>query len=191
MAYVVGLFQADGANQVSRRRLTIKLKASDSAHLSAVASAMRAPRPLVPSLLGGVEFAVYSRRLSAGLASWGVVSPKTHTASTDPRLLFDVDYWRGVMDGDGTLCDTADGRRILALVGSRPVCDQFLAFCRAYGTGRRVNVHANRSIWTAKVSGSEAVTMARLLYGQPGLALPRKAAIAARWLAETRKQVSA
>jgi hypothetical protein len=112
------------------------------------------------------------------------VSPKTYTASTDRRLLLDVDYWRGVMDGDGTLCDTADGRRILALVGSRPICDEFLTFCRAHGVGRRVAVHANRSIWTAKVSGAEATLMARLLYGQPGLALARKAAVAARWVSQ-------
>jgi hypothetical protein len=183
VAYVVGLFQADGSNQVERGTVCITLKASDGPHLEALAREMGAVRPLIPNRAGGLTFSVQNRRLSQGLADWGVVSPKTFTASTDTRLLADADYWRGVVDGDGTVCEAADGRRILSLVGTEAMCAQFLEFCRVHSCGLRASVHRNRSIWTAKVSGDEASVMASVLYDRPGLALPRKAAVARRWRA--------
>jgi hypothetical protein len=181
MAYVVGLMQADGSNQVDRGAVMITLKKSDAGHLSTLAAEMGASRPLRRDHSGGVKLEMNSRRLSAGLARWGVVSPKTFTASTHADLLLDRDYWRGVVDGDGTLCNASDGRRILALVGTADLCCQFLAFLRTHGLGSRTTVHPNRSIWTAKVSGTEAERAARVLYADAALALPRKAATASGW----------
>lgn len=184
VAYVIGLWQADGSNQVRRGAICITLRASDAGHLTAVAEEMGASRPLAADANGGRRLYICNQKLSEGLARWGIVSPKTFTASTDPRLQMNPDYWRGVVDGDGTLCVTADGRRILALVGSEQICHQFLWFCRAHGCGKRANVHPNRSIWTAKVSDSQALRMALVMYDRPGLALPRKAATAYQWRAD-------
>lgn len=180
-AYVVGLMQADGSNQRDRGSVRITLKRSDSALLAAISDRMAGGRPLRFDGYGNPTLAVQNRPLSDGLAAWGVVSPKTHTASTHPALLLDRDYWRGVVDGDGTLCDTAEHRKILALVGTRAICEQFLAFCRHHGAGLRCNVHPNRSICTVKVSGADAVRVANALYLGAGLALDRKRATAARW----------
>lgn len=182
VAYVVGLMQADGSNQTGRGTVCVTLKASDEALLVAVASAMGAARPLTTDQYGARRLLVQSRALSDGLARWGVVSPKTHTARTHSDLLANRDYWRGVIDGDGSLCVGADGRRFLTLVGSRPMCEEFLAFARSHGAGLRVSVRPHKSIWSIHLSArGEPERVARALYAGAGLALSRKREVARSW----------
>lgn len=181
-AYVVGLMQADGSNQTDRGTVCVTLKASDEALLVAVASAMGATRPLTTDQYGARRFLVQNRALSDGLARWGVVSPKTHTATTHPHLLGNRDYWRGVIDGDGSLCVAADGRRFLTLVGSRFMCAEFLTFARSHGAGSRVSVRPHSGIWSVHLSArGDPETVARVLYAGAGLALARKLEVARSW----------
>jgi hypothetical protein len=180
-SYIIGLLQADGSNDTIRNRIRITLKASDGVLLEDVAKEMGAPRPLFSDKYGNPCLDINSRGLSAGLASWGVVSPKSHTASTHLSLLDNRDYWRGVVDGDGTLCVAADGRRILSLVGSRFICAEFLAFCQARGAGMRRTARPHKSIWSVHLSGSDAEWIATALYSEAGLALQRKRATADTW----------
>lgn len=181
VAYVIGLLQADGSNQRGRGIVCITLKASDAPLLSAVSERMAGGRPLRPDRYGNPKLMVQHRPLSDGLARWGVVSPKTHTASTHPALLMDRDYWRGVIDGDGSLCVGADGRRFLTLVGAEAICGQFLAFARAHGAGLRVSVRPHKRIYSVHLSGPQAVAIAQVLYQDAGLALDRKRAVADSW----------
>src|SRR5260370_42181273 len=111
------------------------------------------------------------------LQRWGIQSPKSHTASTHPALLLDKDYWRGIIDGDGTLCVSSSGQKILALVGSQPICNEFLAFCRHHACGLGVTVRPHKHIFSVRLSGKEAVTVASILYEGADLALDRKRAI--------------
>lgn len=181
MAYIVGLLQADGSNQVGRGVVRITLKLSDQAILHNIANEMGASRPLIMDVYGNPGLFIQNRALSDGLARWGVISPKTHTASTHPMLRGNRHYWRGVIDGDGTLCTTAGRRHILALVGSKAVCSEFLAFCQARGTGRRVNVIAHKSIYSVHLSGKDARIIANVLYKGNSLTLRRKYATAQAW----------
>lgn len=180
-AYTVGLMQADGSNQRDRGIMCITLKKSDAALLDALSARMGGGRPLRFDGYGNPKLLIQNRGLSDGLARWGVVSPKTYTASTHPGLLDDRDYWRGVIDGDGSLCIGADGRRFLTLVGTQPICTQFLAFARSHGAGERVSVRPHKSIWSVHLSGRGAETMARVLYRGAGLALERKRDVARSW----------
>ncbi len=181
VAYVIGLMQADGSNQVERGIVCITLKASDAPLLNAVSARMAGGRPLRYDGGGNPKLGVQNRALSDGLARWGVVSPKTHTASTHPALLNDRDYWRGVIDGDGSLCVGADGRRFLTLVGSQPICSQWLAFAQTCEVGQRVNVRPHKRIFSVHLSGRQAEVMARVLYRDAVLALPRKLEVARSW----------
>lgn len=188
-AYTVGLYQADGANQRDRGVVTITLKISDADLLTELSFRFGGCRPLREDSRGNPRLMIQNRALSDGLAGWGVVSPKTHTASTHVALLDDRDYWRGVIDGDGSLCVGVDGRRFLTLVGSRPICDQWLAFARSRGTGMKVNVRPHKSIYSVHLSGWQAVEIAAVLYDGAGLALARKLAVARSWGA-TRDQAA-
>lgn len=182
MAYVVGFMQADGYNNVSLGQIRITLKTSDASHLTAIAEEMGADRPLFPDVLGNPTLAIYSKRLSVGLAQWGVASPKSHTASTHPDMLNDRDYWRGIVDGDGSLCEGSKGR-VLELVGSDAICGQFLDFCRARGARTKSRIHRSRGIWSVALPRDDSVRIASVLYKGAILALRRKQVIADRWIA--------
>lgn len=180
--YVIGLFQADGSNYPQRGRLSITLKSSDAYLLLSVAEHMGCPgKRLCRNKVGGSLLEIYDRRLSSGLAARGVVSPKTFSARTPADLLFDRDYWRGVIDGDGTLCTAKDGRRILSLVGTKVISTEFLDFCRSCGLGEGRSVNRHKSIWSSGLSGDEAMIMASILYDNSGLALARKQNTARLW----------
>jgi hypothetical protein len=180
-SYVVGLLQADGSNQRDRGIVCITLKLSDIALLERLSELFAGGRPLFFDGHGNPKLMVQNRQLSDGLARRGVVSPKTHTAKSHPALVDSRDYWRGVVDGDGTLCTAADGRRILSLVGSRWICEEFLAFCQGRGAGLRRTVRPHKSIYSVHLSGRDAELIARELYRNADLALARKAATAAAW----------
>lgn len=182
-AYIVGVVQADGT--MTKDRFSISAKASDAYYLSTLADAMQSNRPLqkVKHPHGEiVRLVVNSSRMASALSRWGIHSPRTWTASTHESMLLDRDYWRGMIDGDGTLCEDRKGRRILKIVGSKAICDQFLDFARHYGYGYRVKVHPCKSIFNVGLNGDEAVCVAKLLYSNASLFLPRKINIVSRWI---------
>ena len=180
--YVVGLFQADGTNYPSRGRMSLTLKREDAGLLRELATVFGSKgRPLYENKSGGMTLEITSKRLSTALSERGVASPKTHTASTHDDLLLDRDYWRGVVDGDGSLCNTSSGRHVLSLVGSMSICSEFLEFCRNRGLGQRRSVTRHKSIWSTGLSGSEAVSMAGILYANAGISLARKRNRALAW----------
>lgn len=182
MAYIVGLYQADG--YVSDARVSITVKPSDRALLDQVALRLSPGRPLIntSSPLGdGVALDISSTELARSFRRWGVSSPKTHSASTHPDLLTNRDYWRGVVDGDGSLCTSGTGDQILSLIGSQAICNEFLSFCRANGYSGKVNVNRHKSIYSVQIKNAAARLIATVLYDAAALYLPRKMSIYQGW----------
>lgn len=182
-AYVIGLLQADGS--VNSKRMTITLKPRDEELLKVVMGKMGASRPLKirKSPLGsGICLDISSRKLVTSLAKWGLHSPKTYTASTHSDLLLNRDYWRGVIDGDGTLCASSVGNKIMSLVGSENICHQFLSFCREFGYIGGANVNHHKNIFSIQIKNSEAIKIAKVLYDKASIYLPRKYEIYLRWI---------
>ena len=176
-AYILGLLQADGSICEKRHRIRITLQRGDAELLSTIALRMGASRNLIPSRSPkgvGYYLGIYSRRLTDSVIKWGVLPNKSHIASTHPALQYNSHYWRGVVDGDGSLCVTKKGVRLLTLVGSKSICKQFQSFCRWHGCGLNVNTHAHMTVYTFRLSSDESRKIADLLYGDADLALERK-----------------
>jgi hypothetical protein len=117
------------------------------------------------------------------LAAFGVTPNKTHTAEVI-GLEDNRDFWRGVIDSDGSLYIGRGNDRhgvrkyhrpVLNVCGSRRLMDQFLAFASKH-VKHRANVRGSHSIFTAALSGPAAAVMCRLLYAGNGPALARKQA---------------
>jgi len=95
---------------------------------------------------------------------------------------FDRDFWRGVVDGDGTVGiwrERGTLRPVVTLaVASRVLVVQFAAFAGAALGGRPPAVCARRNAfrgaWVATVRGVTAARLVRVLYGAGGVSLPRK-----------------
>lgn len=195
-AYVLGFIQADGTLRPDRFSITCSVK-TDTPFLKELASRMGSNRPLlyVEHPFGqAARLVINSRKMADDIRAWGIDSPRTYDASTHPELLDDRDYWRGVVDGDGTLAKERKQESSTswfhsgALAGPQTLCQEFLEFARRHrcGSGTRVRPKKGSRGYTVRINGRvSASRLARILYDGAELALPRKAEIYRRYYAET------
>jgi hypothetical protein len=123
---------------------------------------------------------VRSERLCRDLEHLGMRNPGLESAAC-PEARRSPDFWRGVVDGDGSLglAVRPNGRRFayLQLVGGEALMAQFAEFvrevCPRY-RGQGTRPHGN--IHRVSLGGRTARALAGVLYGDGGVALPRKRA---------------
>lgn len=115
-----------------------------------------------------------SRQMVDDLSRYGVTPKKTHTAKVSDQLAFNRHFWRGVIDGDGSLSSRVDAP-VLQLTGSIHLTTQFSRFSSSVSqsTSRPCK---SRGSFNVCVSSSPAVRLIRHLYSDCSVALPRKLA---------------
>lgn len=175
-AYWVGFLMADGC--VSGRYLRLGLAEIDLPHIEKLKTFLGSSHVVAYSPEGVYQFAVSSRRLASALAKYGVVPRKTHSAQVI-GLEHNRHFWRGVIDGDGSLGIYRSGRNMLPrpriqLVGSRELLTQFIAFVKARFPECRLNMTPSRSIYYVGTNGKFARALVALLYSDCSTYLGRK-----------------
>lgn len=195
-AYWIGFLIADGCvykptTQQCSWRLSLALKSTDRPHVEAFASFLGTNKPLQVAHYGqgiggdgkSVSLCVSSDKLAAQLAEFGIKERKTQAVRPPEAFLDDCDFWRGVVDGDGSLCWLRQKNRsypYLCLAGSLAVCEAFAAFAGKHtGKPHRVSRGHGRS-WAVKLFNKDAVAVANAIYNG-NIALPRKAEMAKRF----------
>ncbi|MGY0007967.1 hypothetical protein [Micromonospora sp. I033] len=190
--YWIGFLFADGC--ISYRpgllpQISVGLAARDRDHLVALRNYLGCDNSISRTSLthGSCQFSVRSQRLAAEFGRY--------KEALDDRLVVSRDFWRGIVDGDGSLGiyrRPAPSTRSFAqfrLVGRRHVMEAFVAFLGGEGiTGLSVRPH--RSIFTVGTTCGPAERIATLLYAGAATALARKAEIAARMIARPREGAS-
>lgn len=176
-AYWVGLLMADGSASPS---LVLQLSAPDdemvyrfrdflcSDHAVTILPAGKNRQGWTQAR--AARIAISSRRISQVLAGHGVTADKTKNGRT-PTLAMHPDFWRGVVDGDGTI-----GPASLVATGSLPLMTQFSEFtCAIYPRSHaRPSRHGRSSIYAVQLNGKTARLTAWALYGNDGPAINRK-----------------
>ncbi len=207
-AYWIGFILADGCVVKPKGFsapgvLTVCLSSCDRAHLESLNAFLGSDRPLAESgpqtfARAGKEYTskkatrltANSLPLVADLVKWGITERKSHTASVHPDLAGNPHFWRGVVDGDGTVTWMKSSRTpnrkrypFISLVGTQAVCQSFCEFvARRIPTCEGIVSHRHRSIWDAKCAGNKALEVCRLLYDCDGPALLRKRATAREFI---------
>lgn len=185
-AYWLGFINADGCVQAGpvgtagwqRHALSVKLKASDAGHLEKMKADIAAESPVVVSLQRDkADIVLSSIRLCESLIRLGVTPRKSLTATPwDGPAELMRHYWRGMVDGDGTIVRHADPRDKwqLRLLGSEAVVEAFRAWAAPIcGSTARVRPKVNIFSWTAGgLASPQAV--ARELYAGSTVYLDRK-----------------
>ncbi len=193
-AYVVGLLFADGCitrSSAKRAQITIGLSGDDGRHLEMVRDFLGSDHPLVHKEKGGSfersKFSTVLRVSSAvmadDLARYGVVPRKSLTAEARGGVEASRDFWRGVVDGDGSIWLQRTGPYpnsvfpFMNLCGSLATVRQFKHFLNAHGiSSYRIRSNSSVNCWRVDVGSSKAYHAINLLYDGCGIALPRKLA---------------
>jgi hypothetical protein len=114
-----------------------------------------------------------SKRLGDALARYGVVPRKSKTAKVI-GLEMDRDFWRGAIDGDGSLFFDKRGMPTVALCGSEFLVNQFAAYIKMVSPECVAKPHPATTIFAVSASGSHAYRVAEALYADCCVALDRK-----------------
>ena len=122
-----------------------------------------------------VRLVIPSARLAEQLLSLG-----RYEGPIDDLLIQSRDFWRGVVDGDGSLGILASGYAYFGLVGSRRLLEAFLLFLRRNNLGARMTIRPDKTIFQVATAGYIAEKIVALLYGNATVALDRKATAAAK-----------
>lgn len=182
-AYWVGFIMADGC--ISRdktsdsRRLRVNLKTTDADHLRRLRSFLQYEGQVATRDNGRYcALEINSARLAASLRRYGVVERKSCGASVI-HLNTNLHFWRGLIDGDGTLYLYKNMYPALSLCGSEAILNQFADYVKTnFPLIKRLSIRECRSIKQVAVAGRSAIALTRHFYGDCSIALERKLQIA-------------
>jgi hypothetical protein len=191
-AYWAGFLMADGcivagAYANSSPQVVVALSTADIDHLNRWRSFLRyegkitiqKPLPrfdkwenIGQNALPMARLAVSSKLIAADLERFGVVPRKTFTAEVR-ELESNKHFWRGMVDGDGCIV-TADRPHLRLCSASKPLIEQFLAYCRSLDPKVSQHIIQVDKLWIGQVAGRTCGPILRELYGNLSVALPRK-----------------
>lgn len=176
-AYWVGFLMADG--NVSYRHgnspeISLVLQARDKEHLIKFRSFLKSEHALINiHKCNSIRFSIRSKTLVANLKRYNVVPCKSFTACAPSVLMLNRHFWRGVIDGDGSIGVYKAGI-MLRLYGSFELLNQFLMFIKVYTPDCKVTVRKHKNIHIVNLCGKYAKDMINVLYDNCSIALSRK-----------------
>ena len=195
-AYWLGFISADGCVAATPQypegsHLAVQLGAQDKGHLVKLKAALGATAGVhdrtaetfrKPTKLASLS--VGSRRLTKALVALGVTPRKSATLQPwgGPADLM-PHYWRGMVDGDGSLARKTEGLWTVVLCGSEACVRAFAAWAAGI-CGTTAKPHYRTGCWYISISGRYQVPkLVRALYADAPVSLDRKQETADRILA--------
>lgn len=189
-AYWIGFLMADGCVS-DRGAVALRLAERDGAHVYKFREFLKSshkihhipPQKYAKQNNGpAVHFSVMSKTMSKDLARFGILPRKSLTARVI-GLESDRHFWRGVVDGDGSLSAWQNAKYTyprLSLVGSEHVITQFATFVRSHYPSCNTSPFkpTGRNVWAFSVAGQTALALLHILYDDATIALDRKLTIA-------------
>jgi len=175
-AYWIGFLMADGCiynRKNESSELSVVLSSKDYDHLIKFRSFLESQHAIISINKGlSFRFSVKSNKLAYSISKYGVLPKKSLTASVS-MLENDPHFWRGVIDGDGSLGKYKSGISI-RLVGSKFLLEQFIDFIKLNIPECNVNVRPHKSIYCVSVCGKFAMPIMKILYDNSSVFLDRK-----------------
>lgn len=193
--YWISFLFADGSviqPQKGGPRVQLRLSDIDRGHVEKFRQFLGSTHAVTtspPGNFGGYQsrasvcFAVFSRRLAGRLLELG-----RYEGPVAPQLTASRHFWRGMVDGDGSIYTLKTGYSGISLVGSQRVLDAFLRFLRERNLARRMTVSPHKSIYEVSTAGHLAELIIDELYRNATTALARKAAAAGPIIESVRTQ---
>jgi len=182
-AYWLGFMMADGnvclPSAGGQPKIAIGLNVKDKAHVEKFRSFLRSTHKIsYYKKNNAVNFAVSSQKLADSLAAYNIVPRKSFIATAPDALVNEPNFWRGLIDGDGTVAINKDGCPLVTLYGSYSIVNQFSKFIKSYEPKCRATVAPRGNIGSVTAYGRYATHILWILYHDASVSLNRKAATA-------------
>ena len=193
-AYWAGMLLADG--YVTGSKIGLGLKLADRGHIEEfrefvqsghsltisgpVHSPFSADDKRIVHSTGRCSISFTSPHMVSTLAALGITPRKSLVAKAPDVLLNNRDFWRGCVDGDGSVYihrKTGGGSEYpgIMICGSYDLCLQFGEFTQTIYPHRRNPTRAKKgSVYYLSLVGRSALAVIRSLYSHATVALPRK-----------------
>ncbi len=186
-AYWLGFLLADGCVRTGSKSLQINLNAGDRPHLEkfrdAIASTAKIGFSSHPMSVDGIaSLTVTSKSMTDRLRELGIIAnAKRCVPPSVPSLV--RHFWRGCIDGDGTLtisrcrrkCGWEVNQPVLSLVGTQETIEMFSRYANTVcGTAAIARKRPAANIWIVQIHGPLAKKMADHLWSGATICLDRK-----------------
>jgi len=106
---------------------------------------------------------IYSDKWANFWADYNVIPSKTADAKAPQKYKNSSDFWRGVVDGDGTIGYRKSCPRVRLKMGSEVVVKQFHSYCSFLPTNASVR-KVNKTTWVAGFHGNYVEKLLLKLY---------------------------
>lgn len=115
------------------------------------------------------------RRVVESLRNLGFAERKSGKEVLPEKIKYNRHFWRGMIDGDGYV-STAQNKLAVGLIGSKEVCEGFLAFSKlyAYNIKAKVRKHSDSDIYTVSICSGNAEKVLNIMYEDSEFFLERK-----------------
>lgn len=182
--YWAGFLMADGCVSQGKhsQSIILVLKEKDVEHIELFRQFIGAENPIgYVNSHGSLQrrLSVTSDAICDDLAVYGVVPRKTYTAKAADFVANNKHFWRGMVDGDGSIMigsrpDRGTHEFKLSLCGTRDIIDQFVAFTRTIYPHKANAVRGKGKGWQMCISGVAAQAVIKHLYSGCTYFLRRK-----------------
>ena len=221
-SYWLGMIATDGS--VSRRRkiqnkyyesysIELGLEYSDLEHIEKFKEFLKSNKKIYystkfkPIKANGTttmaKLIIYNKKLTEDCIGYGITPRKTYTLEIkNDYLLNSKDFWRGVIDGDGSIWFDKNPK------GNRKICPrielasasysfilQFKKYCeiKINKLNNKITKNARSNNWKYKISGSKCIELIKILYQNSVVYLKRKKTLSenimsGEYLSNDRKQ---
>jgi hypothetical protein len=193
--YWIGFLYADGHIEKNKKRINLTLSEVDYNHLEKFNNFFGKNLTIQNvtgnksknSLIGQINFnykyfraGFSSKKIYERLQELGFTNNKTLNLIPHELLKNSRDFWRGVVDGDGWLCNTKPENPsyspIIGLSGTKDTCDDFIRFINSFGLLANVNSSKNKrsNVYTVDIHSKKVPLILNLLYKNANTYLERK-----------------
>lgn len=172
-AYWLGFIMADGC--VYNNLLIIALKKTEINHLKKLLNNLDSNHKVYIRETR-VIVQISSPQIVADLAKYGVIPKKSLVLEPEINMIPDNlihHFWRGVIDGDGTVAIRTDGPPYIHICGTTYMCYGFKEWCLQY-CNSRANVLPTENIFRYAIVGKNSKIIISKLYKDATVYLDRK-----------------
>jgi len=189
-AYWAGFLMADGCISYQDGHspcISVELSSEDQAHLERFRVFLKSGHKITScsrtdsfSTKPKARYQVRSKHLVSALSQFGITASKSASGYVR-QLDANRHFWRGLVDGDGCLFMAKGKYPSLRLCGTEPLLMQFRSFVLALRPSAAVSIGRGPGIFRLWCDTRTSRNVARCLYQNCSVYLPRKKTIADDW----------